>query len=82
MAETVEAVRAAARQGVLVGSEEQVLASLAHMQINRLLPIDLDREARSHALWAHVRRALRGREAAGVPTTSTAHTAAAGEVRG
>ncbi|MGW9493769.1 lantibiotic dehydratase [Streptomyces prasinus] len=83
VAETVEAVRAAARQGVLVGSEEQVLASLAHMQINRLLPIDLDREARSHALWAHVRRALRGREAAaGVPTTSTAHTAAAGEVRG
>ncbi|MFC8593891.1 thiopeptide-type bacteriocin biosynthesis protein [Streptomyces atroolivaceus] len=64
VAQTAEAVRAAAREGVLVGCEDQVLASLAHMQINRLLPIDLDREGRSHALWAHVRRAVRGREAA------------------
>jgi thiopeptide-type bacteriocin biosynthesis protein len=64
VAETAEAVREAARQGLLVGSEDAILASLAHMQINRLLPIDLDREARSHALWAHVLRAVRGRTAA------------------
>ncbi|MFF1272211.1 lantibiotic dehydratase [Streptomyces marokkonensis] len=64
VAETAAAVREAARQGVLVGSEDAVLASLAHMQINRLLPIDLDREARSHALWAHVLRAVRSRTAA------------------
>ncbi|SES47304.1 thiopeptide-type bacteriocin biosynthesis domain-containing protein [Streptomyces sp. yr375] len=59
-----EAVRQAERDEVLVGSEDGILASLAHMQINRLLPIDLDREARSHALWAHVLRAIRGRAAA------------------
>ncbi|TWD18582.1 thiopeptide-type bacteriocin biosynthesis protein [Streptomyces sp. T12] len=64
VAETAAAVRDAARQGLLIGSEDTVLASLAHMQVNRLLPIDLDREARSHALWAHVLRAVRGRTAA------------------
>ncbi|MFD9409358.1 lantibiotic dehydratase [Streptomyces sp. NPDC059989] len=64
VAETAGAVREAARRGLLVGSEDSILASLAHMQINRLLPIDLQREARSHALWAHILRAVRGRAAA------------------
>ncbi|MEV7559268.1 lantibiotic dehydratase [Streptomyces sp. NPDC089795] len=64
VAEMAGAVREAARRGLLVGSEDAILASLAHMQINRLLPIDLVREARSHALWAHVLRAVRGRTAA------------------
>lgn len=64
VARAAETVRKAQQNGSLVGSEDQVLASLAHMQINRLLPIDLDREARSHALWAHAARAIRGRMAA------------------
>ncbi|MGW7050450.1 lantibiotic dehydratase [Streptomyces sp. NPDC054887] len=81
VAQTAEAVWAAAREGVLVGSEDQVLASLAHMQINRLLPIDLDREARSHALWAHVRRAVRGREAAAGAPPGAGGPAGPGEER-
>ncbi|WP_318279939.1 lantibiotic dehydratase [Streptomyces griseoloalbus] len=59
-----DTVRRAAADGDLVGGEEQILASLAHMQVNRLLPIDLEREARCHGLWSHVLRALRGRMAA------------------
>lgn len=59
-----QAVRLAAEEDRLVGSEVQVLASLAHMQVNRLLPIDLEREARCHSLWRHVLRAIRGRTAA------------------
>lgn len=67
VARTAEAVRRAEHDGALVGTQDAILASLAHMQINRLLPIDLDREARSHALWGHVLRAVRGREAAADP---------------
>ncbi|WP_088801361.1 MULTISPECIES: lantibiotic dehydratase [unclassified Streptomyces] len=64
VAQMAEHVRLAARSGSLTGSEDQILGSFAHMQINRLLPIDLDREARSHALWGHVLHAVRGRRAA------------------
>ncbi len=66
VARAAEAVRAADRDGALVGSADQILASLAHMQVNRLLPIDLDREARVHALWGQVLHAIRGRMAATV----------------
>ncbi|MFJ9772913.1 lantibiotic dehydratase [Kitasatospora sp. NPDC101157] len=59
-----EAVRQAAAAGRLVGSERQILASLAHMQVNRLLPIDLAREDRTYGLWRHALRAVRGRLAA------------------
>lgn len=63
------AVRAAAQavrraEGDLAGSEPRILGSLMHMQINRLMPIDLDRESRCYALWHHVLRAVRGRLAA------------------
>ncbi|MET9970778.1 lantibiotic dehydratase, partial [Streptomyces sp. NPDC006356] len=61
---TARTVRRAAEAGRLAGSEGQILASLTHMQVNRLLPIDLEREARCHSLWRHVLRAIRGRTAA------------------
>ncbi|MFD6885639.1 lantibiotic dehydratase [Streptomyces sp. NPDC059957] len=59
-----ETVRQAAAHDDLTGSEEQILGSLAHMQVNRLLPIDLQREARCHSLWRQALHAVRGRLAA------------------
>ncbi|MBD0695381.1 lantibiotic dehydratase [Streptomyces sp. CBMA123] len=59
-----EAVRRSAAAGRLVGTERQILASLAHLQVNRLLPIDLAREDRAYGLWRHTLRAVRGRVAA------------------
>jgi thiopeptide-type bacteriocin biosynthesis protein len=41
-----------------------VLGSLAHMQVNRLLPVDRTREERCYGLLRHTLRALRGRLAA------------------
>lgn len=63
--EVADAVRAATARGTLVGSEGEVLGSLVHMQINRLLPVDLEREERCHRLWGQTLRAIRGRVAAG-----------------
>lgn len=57
-------VRDAAAAGRLVGTEAEILGSLAHMQINRLLPIDLAREERCYGLWRYALRAVRGRLAA------------------
>ncbi|MET9341909.1 lantibiotic dehydratase [Nonomuraea sp. NPDC003804] len=59
--DVADAVRAAAADGELAGTEQQVLNTLMHMQINRLLPIDLNREGRCYALWHHALRAIRGR---------------------
>ncbi|MGW7407847.1 lantibiotic dehydratase [Streptomyces sp. NPDC054833] len=65
------AVRAAAAAvGEAVGRERlavpfpHVLGSLAHMQVNRLLPVDRTREERCYGLLRHTLRALRGRLAA------------------
>ncbi|MER6171623.1 lantibiotic dehydratase [Streptosporangium sp. NPDC001681] len=54
-------VRNLADEGRLVGDERRILASLAHMQINRLLGMDQDRERAVHALWLLAIRAVRGR---------------------
>ncbi|MFD6175148.1 hypothetical protein [Streptomyces coeruleorubidus] len=35
---------------------QDVLASLAHMTVNRLLPVDLSREERIHGVWKNVLR--------------------------
>jgi hypothetical protein len=55
------AVRAAATDGELWGTPASVLGSLAHMQINRLMKVDLHREARCYALWKLALRSIRGR---------------------
>ncbi|MGW5201956.1 lantibiotic dehydratase [Streptomyces spiralis] len=62
-----EAVRRAARDGTLVGSEQQVLHSLAHMQINRLMPATPPGERRCYTIWRQVLRAVGGRPAAHRP---------------
>ncbi|MGH3450145.1 MAG: lantibiotic dehydratase C-terminal domain-containing protein, partial [Haloechinothrix sp.] len=65
---TVEAagehVRLLAGQALLTSPEADIVGSLAHMQANRLLGIDRDRERRCHALWSLALRAIRGRPAA------------------
>ncbi|MEU1936218.1 lantibiotic dehydratase [Streptomyces coeruleorubidus] len=57
------AVRDAAARGELWGTEEDVLASLAHMTVNRLLPVDLSREERIYGVWKNVLRTIGGRPA-------------------
>lgn len=55
------AVRAAQGDGELWGTPSTVLGSLAHMHINRLMKVDLHREARCYALWKLALRSIRGR---------------------
>ncbi|MFD3938849.1 lantibiotic dehydratase [Streptomyces sp. NPDC058611] len=58
------AARAVARAeaaGTLWGTRDAILASLAHMQVNRLLPMDRPAENRCYLVWAHVLNCLRGR---------------------
>ncbi|MFD8500432.1 lantibiotic dehydratase [Amycolatopsis sp. NPDC059657] len=50
--------RELAAEGRLAGAEETVLGSLLHMQVNRLLGIDQEREKACHHLWALARRAI------------------------
>ncbi|MGW0519289.1 lantibiotic dehydratase, partial [Crossiella sp. NPDC003009] len=64
VAEAARVVRAAAAEGELWGAEAGVLGSLAHMQVNRLLPVDLHRESHCYALWRQALRAIGGRPAA------------------
>lgn len=58
-------VRDLADKDLLAGDERRIVASLAHMQINRLLGMDQERERLVHALWLLALRAIRGR-----PTTT------------
>ncbi|GAB1689720.1 hypothetical protein KRM28CT15_15230 [Krasilnikovia sp. M28-CT-15] len=46
-------VAACAADGELGAAEHDILATLAHMQINRLLGVDREVEARCYALWRH-----------------------------
>ncbi|MFG2711354.1 lantibiotic dehydratase [Streptomyces goshikiensis] len=55
------AVAGAEAAGTLWGSRDAILASLAHMQVNRLLPIDRPAENRCYLVWGHVLNCLRGR---------------------
>ncbi|MET9266713.1 lantibiotic dehydratase [Amycolatopsis sp. NPDC004079] len=55
------AVDRAAVSGELSSGHASVLGSLAHMQINRLMPVDLEREGRCYTIWRHALRALGGR---------------------
>ncbi|MFF3748681.1 lantibiotic dehydratase [Streptomyces kronopolitis] len=61
LAQAGESVRTAAAAQSLWGTEKGVLASLAHIQLNRLMPIDYVRENRCYLLWRHTLRELRGR---------------------
>ncbi|MCO1577312.1 lantibiotic dehydratase [Crossiella sp. SN42] len=63
VAAAAQAVRTAVAAETLWGNEFSVLGSLAHMQINRLMPVDLPRESECYALWRHVLRAVGGRPA-------------------
>ncbi|MEV4190618.1 lantibiotic dehydratase [Streptomyces toxytricini] len=60
-----ERVRDLARSGHLVGTEHEILDSLAHMQFIRLVGLDRGREVRSHHLRALALRAVQGRPGAG-----------------
>ncbi|MER8092840.1 lantibiotic dehydratase [Streptomyces goshikiensis] len=55
------AVAGAEAAGTLWGSRDAILASLAHMQVNRLLPMDRPAENRCYLVWGHVLNCLRGR---------------------
>ncbi len=59
-----DAVRAAEREGRLRGNQKTLVGSLAHMLVNRLMPIDLGREAEIYFLCHEVLRTLRSRRAA------------------
>ncbi|WP_235093366.1 lantibiotic dehydratase [Streptomyces sp. A1-5] len=68
LAGQADAVRRASRAvadaeaaGTLWGTRDAVLASLAHMQVNRLLPMDRPAEDRCYLVWGHVLNCLRGR---------------------
>ncbi|MFC4534496.1 lantibiotic dehydratase [Sphaerisporangium dianthi] len=54
-------VRGLAERGLLLGDERRIVASLAHMRVNRLLGMDQDRERAVHHLWLLAIRAIRGR---------------------
>ncbi|MEV3989785.1 lantibiotic dehydratase [Streptomyces sp. NPDC049837] len=55
------AVAGAEAAGTLWGTRDAILASLAHMQVNRLLPMDRPAENRCYLVWGHVLGCLRGR---------------------
>ncbi|MFF4264656.1 lantibiotic dehydratase [Streptomyces virginiae] len=55
------AVAEAEAAGTLWGTRDAILASLAHMQVNRLLPMDRPAENRCYLVWGHVLNCLRGR---------------------
>jgi thiopeptide-type bacteriocin biosynthesis protein len=50
-----------AEHGKLWLSQEDVLGSLAHMHVNRLLGIGTERERSAHALWRHTLESVRRR---------------------
>jgi len=56
-------VRDLSHAGALVGTERGIVDSLTHMQANRLLGLDRERERMCHRLWALTLRAVRGRPA-------------------
>ncbi|UUU40175.1 lantibiotic dehydratase [Streptomyces sp. NBC_00162] len=58
-------VRSLAESGQLIGTEREILGSLAHMQSIRLQGLDREREVRCGHLRALALRAVQGRRAAG-----------------
>ncbi|MFB9903861.1 lantibiotic dehydratase [Allokutzneria oryzae] len=48
---------------VAAAGERRILASLGHMQVNRLLGIDQERERECHELWSLALRMIKGRPA-------------------
>ncbi|MFI9081755.1 lantibiotic dehydratase [Streptomyces sioyaensis] len=56
------AVRAAVAEDQLWGTEHSILTSLAHMQVNRLRPIDHSAERRCYRMWRQTLRAIQGRQ--------------------
>ncbi|KOT84737.1 hypothetical protein ADK70_22620 [Streptomyces rimosus subsp. pseudoverticillatus] len=72
VAKAAAAVRAAVADDRLWGTESSILTSLAHMQVNRLRPIDHPTERRCYLLWRHTLRAIQGRRNAGPGNRRTA----------
>ncbi|WP_281284536.1 lantibiotic dehydratase [Nonomuraea diastatica] len=58
-----KSVRRLAECGLLAGSEDRIVESLIHMQANRLLGADGERERNCFGLWGMAQRAIRGRPA-------------------
>jgi thiopeptide-type bacteriocin biosynthesis protein len=58
-------VRELAEHGKLWKPEAEILASLAHMHLNRLLGTDAERERTVYALWRHSLRSIHRRALAG-----------------
>ncbi|WET81038.1 lantibiotic dehydratase [Amycolatopsis sp. QT-25] len=56
-----ERARSLTARGLLTGSEDTILGSLVHMQVNRLLGVARDREVLCHELWSLARRSIRRR---------------------
>lgn len=54
-------VRELAEHGKLWQPEQDILASLVHMHVNRLLGIDAEREGIVYALWRHTLESIRRR---------------------
>ncbi|CAM5489824.1 Nisin biosynthesis protein NisB [Streptomyces xanthochromogenes] len=63
LAEVGDHIRELASQNRLVGDEQQMLASLAHMHANRFLGLGQDRERLCHDLWILAAEAIRRRPA-------------------
>lgn len=70
VAEAGDVVRRLATTGELVGEESSILASVLHMQMNRLLGTDVDRERRCRQLWQLAVATVRQRPGHGVPRGS------------
>ncbi len=76
-----ERVRELAARGLLTGSEENVIGSLAHIQSIRLVGLDRPREELAHDLWALARRAIRNRPPAATTSSATVGATAPTTVR-
>ncbi|WP_455362183.1 lantibiotic dehydratase [Streptomyces sp. SYSU K21746] len=63
LAEAGGLIRELAGAGRLVGDEQRMLASLAHMRANRFLGMGQERERLCHELWAQALEAIRRRPA-------------------
>jgi thiopeptide-type bacteriocin biosynthesis protein len=60
-------IRELVRQGRLWRPEDDLLGSLAHLHVNRLLGPSSERERRANAFWRHSLESIQRRREAGIP---------------
>jgi thiopeptide-type bacteriocin biosynthesis protein len=60
-------IRELVRQGRLWRQEDELLASLAHLHVNRLLGASSERERSANAFWRHSLESIQRRREAGIP---------------